>query len=151
MDRYWRLGILALVAFLLGTATIVAAPAFKAGPGGAPAPTLFTLLDRMQLTSGQNVTLGYVNVEGFSDYKVFIRRDMGTKVAGKIDVSWFESVDGVERALNWSVNTNASTDHDVPADFIGTLPSLPFRHLQSEVLNDSPETQMVSLFLYAVP
>ena len=29
MDRYWRLGLLALVAFLLGNATVVAAPAAK--------------------------------------------------------------------------------------------------------------------------
>ena len=51
MDKYWRLWLLVLVAFLFGTTTVVAAPAFKGGTRN-PAPTLFTLLDGVDVASG---------------------------------------------------------------------------------------------------
>ena len=74
MDKYWRLWLLVLVAFLFGTTTVVATPAFKGGTRN-PAPTLFTLLDGVDVASGCPSPLCHVNVEGFRDFKVFIRRN----------------------------------------------------------------------------
>ena len=156
MDRYWRLGILALVAFLLGTATVVAAPAIKANPGvGNPKPTLFTLLDGVDVgPSGAVADSSYVNVEGFRDFKVFIQRT-GPNDVGILDARLFSGFDGVTDALSRDTSPGDSlivaTSIASPADYVYDIPSEPHMFIRGSIRNNTGETQTISMFLYAVP
>jgi len=125
-------------------------------------PTLFTLLDGVEIPATTTISnLPYVDIEGFSDFRLFVRREGGTQTTGQIIVSVKQSWDGLTDVLNWGAAASINTQQAFPFDFVfpipdhpaGNPPGLdsPYLFLRPIVENTSAEAQIISVFLYAVP
>jgi len=127
-------------------------------------PTFFTLLDGVEIPATTTIrNLPYVDVEGFSEFRIFISWVDGTQTSGRIDVKIQQSRDGLTDIANWRSLASFDTGRSLlnSRDFVfgipetppGNLPPLepPYLYLRPIVENTSLETQTVSVFLYAVP
>ena len=120
-------------------------------PASVPQFQLFTLLDAVDVPLGGEIIEGlpYVNVEGFTKYKLFGKRSGDIELSTEVIFRIWESVDGIQdygvvEALQL---VNSSEDHFgvVVLDFA------PYRFIKADVFSTaSVKPQSVSLFLYAV-
>ena len=153
MVRYWKLvGAVAAVAIL----AVVLVAAVPAANSGEVEPQLITLLDDVRVGLG-GTDSAYVNVEGFSKFKGFVRWE-GPQAPGDLQLEFVESMDGVVDVVNTEANVASHsfpTNTVPPADFslrFQAVGIMPFRYLKARVSHtnvDDPQT--VSVFLYAVP
>jgi len=182
MSKYGIYVIIALLGIIIGTATVAAAPRIQrlvlSSEDGARVADvtpdgrllvdeshsqLFTLVDGEEIPPGGEPTqieFPYVNVEGFTGYKVFLRLNSATPPEPNqpsVRVTLMESVDGIKRDAsvwngtveNETNNTTKSTQLD--ADNVDKNARPPYRFLSARIHNDSTDTpQTVSVFIYAV-
>lgn len=125
---------------------------------GSPQPQLFTLFDNVTVNPLDNLLGPYINVEGFSQYKLFAR-NFGPAADGSIQILPHESLDGVlldNGNLSFLEIGVSEEGHQVD----GTRPyNQPFIFVRANVrwinlggsdpIDLAPQT--VSVFLYAVP
>ena len=150
MSRFWKYGLVAAFTFVIATATVVLAPDVRGAPKSS-GPQLFTLLDREDVGATETITSDYVNVEGFSEFKVFYQWHK-TLAKGKVEFRLVESIDGIRDTFgNIAVADNGSGGGDRSR----VLSNPPYLNLRASVVNNTSgdvtaETQNVSVFLYAV-
>jgi len=154
MEKYWKYALfLAMTIIVIGTATVFAAPGGKKETNN-PGPQLFTLLDRVDVDATATITSDYVNVEGFSEFKVFFQRH-NTVAKGIVQFRIRESIDGIrETEPREGRNLSNSVSDDTDSSLVLSNPF--YLNVRAEVWNDTEEdptagTQNVSVFLYAVP
>ena len=94
MEKYWKYALfLAMTIIVIGTATVFAAPGGKKETNN-PGPQLFTLLNRVDVEATATITSDYVNLEGYSEFKVFFQRH-NTVAKGIVQFRIRESIDGI--------------------------------------------------------
>jgi len=149
MVRYWKLVGAVLAVAILAVLLVAAVPAADSGQVG---PQLITLLDDVRVGRA-GTDSAYVNVEGFSKFKGFVRWE-GPQGPGDLLIEFVESMDGVvdteANVASHSIPINISA----PADFslrFKDVGVLPLRYLKVHVSTTTAKTQTVSVFLYAVP
>jgi hypothetical protein len=93
-------------------------------------------------------------VEGFRDFKVFIRR-IGPNGVGRLTANLRTSLDGIADTEFGDAlpggNFTVSTAIASPADYVYDIPEEPQMFLKRTVHNSSGSAQTISMFLYAVP
>ena len=147
MDRYRKLiGAVVAVAILAG----IMVAAVPAADSGEVEPQLITLLDGVRVGLA-GTDSAYVNVEGFSEFKGFVRWE-GPTGPGNLHVEFVESMDGVVDTEANVASHSIPIDIGAPADFsLRFIGVSPLRYLKVHVTTTSAKTQTVSVFLYAVP
>jgi len=128
----------------------------KGGPDTELAPTLFTLLDSVDIEPLEEAHSDYVNVEGFRKFKVYIRRT-GPDNVGDVFAKLHTSLDGVTdpKFGGTGIPLSVSSDDGAssPADYVHDNVFAPGPHifLKGSARNQGTGTQNISMFLYAVP
>jgi len=149
MAKYWKLVGVVLVVAILAAVMVAAMPAANSGQVG---PQLITLLDDVRVGRG-GTDSAYVNVEGFSKFKGFVRWE-GPQGPGDLLIEFVESMDGVVDTEANVASHSIPIDIGAPADFslrFKDVGVLPLRYLKVHVSTTTAKTQTVSVFLYAVP
>ena len=149
MDRYWKL-VGAVVAVAILAAVMVAA--MPAANSAQVEPQLITLLDDVRVGRA-GTDSAYVNVEGFSKFKGFVRWE-GPQGPDDLLIEFVESMDGVVDTEGDFASHSLPTDIGAPADFslrFKDVGVLPLRYLKVHVSTTTAKSQTVSIFLYAVP
>ena len=149
MVRYWKLVGAVVAVAMLAAVMVAAVPAANDSEVG---PQLITLLDDVRVGRA-GTDSAYVNVEGFSKFKGFVRWE-GPQGPGDLLIEFVESMDGV---VDTEVNVASHSipiDIGAPADFslrFKDVGVLPLRYLKVHVSTTTAKTQTVSVSLYAVP
>ncbi len=149
MDRYWKLVGAVVAVAILAAVMVAAMPAANSGQVG---PQLITLLDDVRVGRA-GTDSAYVNVEGFSKFKGFVRWE-GPTGPGDLLIEFVESMDGVVDTEANVASHSIPIDIGAPADFslrFKDVGVLPLRYLKVNVSTTSAKTQTLSVFLYAVP
>ena len=149
MAKYWKLvGAVVAVAIL----AVVLVAAVPAADSGEVEPQLITLLDDVRVWRA-GTDSAYVNVEGFSKFKGFVRWE-GPQAPGDLVIEFVESMDKVVDTEPNVASHSIPIDIGAPADFslrFNDVGVLPLRYLKVHVSTTTAKTQTVSVFLYAVP
>ena len=149
MAKYWKLvGAVVAVAIL----AVVLVAAVSAADSGEVEPQLITLLDDVRVGRA-GTDSAYVNVEGFSKFKGFVRWE-GLQGPGDLLIEFVESMDGVVDTETNVASHSIPINISAPADFslrFKDVGVLPLRYLKVYVSTTTAKTQTVSVFLYAVP
>ena len=149
MTKYWKLLGALLVVAILAVAMVAAVPAANSDQVG---PQLITLLDDVRVGRA-GTDSAYVNVEGFSKFKGFVRWE-GHQGPGDLLIEFVESMDGVVDTETNVASHSIPINISAPADFslrFKDVGVLPLRYLKVNVSTTSAKTQTLSVFLYAVP
>ena len=149
MDRYWKLVGAVVAVAILAAVMVAAMPATNSAQVG---PQLITLLDDVRVGRA-GTDSAYVNVEGFSKFKGFVRWE-GPQGPGHLLIEFVESMDGVVDTETNIASHSIPIDIGAPADFslrFKDVGVLPLRYLKVNVSTTSAKTQTLSVFLYAVP
>ena len=161
MAKYWKLlGALLVVGVVGGLLIYGGVDAAKPQPEPEIGATLFTLLNEVNVPMG--VPLGtpivsdFVDVSGFSTFRVFTRTTSQSDIDRSITFIVTESLDG---AVEARFGATGGLGHRVfvpdvppPFDMAHNIPSHPRRYLGVKVTaNNSGEAHTFSVFLYAVP
>ena len=149
MDRYWKLVGAVVAVAILAAVMVAAMPATNSAQVG---PQLITLLDDVRVGRA-GTDSAYVNVEGFSKFKGFVRWE-GLQGPGDLLIEFVESMDGVVDTETTVASHSIPIDISAPADFslrFKDVGVLPLRYLKVHVSTTTAKSQTVSIFLYAVP
>ncbi len=150
MVRYWKLVGAVVAVAILAAVMVAAMPATNSAQVG---PQLITLMDGVRVVGLAGTDSAYVNVEGFSKFKGFVRWE-GPQGPGDLLIEFVESMDGVVDTETNVASHSIPINISAPADFslrFKDVGVLPLRYLKVNVSTTSAKTQTVSVFLYAVP